>query len=269
MSDISEPTSYNQDDLEKQATFGAEAARNNSVVSTFRHDDKNIYINDVPIDKDEFVYAFGGTFQTGPHKVTDNFRKFGNPVPAGLAAFSTGTITLGLIQMHARGVQLPHVLIGAFLTISGLIEVISGIWCIVIDNTWAATVFLMFGGFWSSYGILLTPGFGIADAYGSETDEFNQAVALYFLSWALFSFLLWLCTLKSTWPMTILMFLVWLFVLLFTIGQFLGSVKVFKAGGFFCLMSGIVGFYNCFAGMANSDNSYFTIKPWYLPGAVH
>ncbi|GME79425.1 unnamed protein product [Ambrosiozyma monospora] len=61
------------------------------------------------------------------------------------------------------------------------------------------------------------------------------------------------------------MFCVWMFILLFCIGQFLGSVKVYKAGGFFCLMSGVFGMYNVYAGLADPTNSYFVVKPLPLP----
>lgn len=232
--------------------------------SSFRHDRDHIYINDVPISKHEFTQAFGGTLEVGPREKTRELIEYANPVPAGLAAFSASAISLGLVQMHARSVTLASTLLGAFLTTSGLVEIIVGVLCFVIGNTWACCTFLMFGGFWSSYSFVLMDVGSISTAY-ENSYEYNQSVAIFFLPWAMFSFFLWICTFKSTVALTSLMFLIWLFVLLFTIAQFIDSVKVFKAGGFFAILAGCFGFYNMLAGLVDNSNAYFTIKPIPLP----
>ncbi|CAI8493186.1 unnamed protein product [Pichia kudriavzevii] len=237
-------------------------------VSSFRHDKKNIYINDVPIDKNEFTKAFGGTFEVGSRKVTSAMRKFANPVPAGLAAFSASAISIGLVQMHARSVTAPNTLLGAFLTTSGVVELIVGILCFIVNNTWACCTFLMFGGFWSSYAFVLMNVGGIKEAYANDY-QYGQSVAIFFLPWSLFAFFLWICTFKSTLTLSALMFFIWFFVFLFTISQFIGSVKLFKAGGFFAILAGCLGFYNMQAGLMDKTNSYFTIHAIPLPQYKH
>lgn len=232
-----------------------------------RQDDNYIYIKNQRINKDDFLTAFGGHLNVSPRKETTQAKDFGDPVPAGLAAFSCTVISLGLVQMHARGITHANVLLGAMLTTSGLVELIVGVLCFIIGNGWACCTFLMFGGFWSSYACILMDMGSILSNY-SDMHEYEQGIALYFLPWAIFSFGLFACTWKSTWPLFSLMFCVWFFVLLFTIAQFIGSVKLFKAGGFFCLLSGVVGFYNMFAGLADDTNSYMVIKPWFMPHAV-
>lgn len=232
--------------------------------SSFRHDKENIYINDVAIPKKEFTQAFGGTLEVGPREKTTEMIEYGNPVPAGLGAFSASAMSLGLVQMHARGVTGANTLLGAFLTTAGLIEVIVGVLCFIVGNTWASCTFLMFGGFWSSYAFLLMDVGGIAASYATP-HEYAQSIALYFLPWSIFSFGLWLCTFKSTVALSALMFLVWLFVFLFTIAQFIDSVRVFKAGGFFAILAGVLGFYNMQAGLLDKSNAYFTFKPIPLP----
>ncbi|KAH3661412.1 hypothetical protein OGAPHI_006819 [Ogataea philodendri] len=256
-------------DIEKQITL--DAVQNNphkpSTGSGFRHDEHHIYINDQAIGKDEFMYAFGGSLNVGARKQTKNVEIFGDPVPAGLAAFSCSAFSLGFVQMRARHVHAPNVLLGAFLTTSGLVELIVGILCFIVGNTWACCTFLMFGGFWSSYSFLLMDVGGIQSAYSSDA-EYGQAVAFYFLPWALFSFGLFACTWRSTWSLSLLLFLIWFFILLFTIAQFISSVDTFRAGGVICWLSGVVGFYNMLAGLVDETNSYFVIKPMYLPNAV-
>lgn len=234
---------------------------------SFRHDRDNIYINEVPIDKKAFITAFGGALEVGARERTTEQKDYANPVPAGLAAFSASAMALGFVTMRARSVSHSNVLLVAFLTTSGLVELIVGILCFVIGNTWAACTFLMFGGFWSSYSFLLMNVGNIREAYPTLS-EYNQVVGFYFLPWCIFSFALWICTLKSTVSLTSLMFFIWFFILLLTIATFIGSVPVFKAGGFFCIFAAILGFYNMFAGLADTTNSYFVIKPILLPNAA-
>lgn len=234
---------------------------------SFRHDRDNIYINELPIDKKEFVTAFGGALEVGKRERTSEQRDYANPVPAGLAAFSASAISLGFMHMNARSVAHANVFLVAFLTTSGLVELIVGILCFIIGNTWAACTFLMFGGFWSSYSFLLMDVGSISEAFPTVW-EYNQAVGFYLLPWCLFSFSLWICTLKSTVPLTALMFFIWLFILLLTIATFVNSTTVFKAGGFFCIFAGLLGFYNMLAGLADTTNSYFVIRPMFLPNAA-
>lgn len=232
--------------------------------TSFRHDNDHIYINNVPISKHEFTNAFGGTFEVSAREKTRELKEYGNPVPAGLGAFAASALSLGLVQMHARSVTMANTLLGAFLTTSGLVEIIVGILCFIIGNTWASCTFLMFGGFWSSYSFVLMDVGNISTSYASEY-EFSQSIGIFFLPWVIFSFTIWLCTWRSTFALSLLIFLIFFFVLLFTIAQFIGSVKLFKAGGFFCILAGCVGFYNMLAGLADKTNSYFIVKPINLP----
>lgn len=260
--------SFNSD-LEKNNQISHDTSPNVThtlTQSSFRHDNENIYINDLQINKEEFTKAFGGTFEVAPRLKTRELQEYGNPVPAGLAAFSASAISLGLIQMHARSVQQANTLLGAFLTTSGLVEIIVGILCFVIGNTWACCTFLMFGGFWSSYAFVLINVGNISQSY-TNSFEYGQSIAIFFLPWSIFSFCLWICTLKSTVALSLLMFFIWLFVLLFTIAQFISSVELFKAGGFFCVLAGCFGFYNMLAGLADKTNTYFILKPILLPNS--
>ncbi len=252
---------------DQSADYPERVITNQSRATSFRYDKKNIYINEVPIPKDDFVYAFGGSLNVGKRVSTPQEKQYADPVPTGLAAFSCTVFPLGLILMHAGGVTVSNVLIGAFLTTSGLVDLIVGILCFIVGNTWACCTFLLFGGFWSSYALLLMDVGGVSASYPT-TAEYDKSIALFFLPWAIFTFCLWACTWKSTWPVFLLMFVVWIFILLLVIGQFIGSVKIFKAGGFFCFMAGVLGLYNMFAGLADESNSYFIMKPWFMPHAA-
>lgn len=242
--------------------------KTNTSGSSFRVDQENVYINEVPIprqDFQDFIYASGGALQSGYRPAPQ--RTFGNPVPAALFCFGIACFVLGLIDAGAGNVSNPSVLVGTCFFSSGLTLFICAIWCLIIENTWAATVLFGFGAFWASYACLLWDNFGIASSY-SDPQEYANAVGILFSSYVVFSFLLWICTFKSTIPMFILFFLVWFFILLLDIGVFTGNAKVTQAGGAFAFITGLSLFYNAFAGMADTSNSYFVITPWFMPGAA-
>ena len=56
-------------------------------------------------------------------------------------------------------------------------------WEIVLGNTYAYTVLLAFGLFYFGFGVIITPLFGVAEAYGgSDSPEYNNAVGFFVLS---------------------------------------------------------------------------------------
>lgn len=56
-------------------------------------------------------------------------------------------------------------------------------WEIVLGNTYAYTVLLAFGLFYFGFGVIITPLFGVAEAYGgTDSPEYNNAVGFFVLS---------------------------------------------------------------------------------------
>ena len=49
-----------------------------------------------------------------------------------------------------------------------------------IGNTFGATALASYGGFWVSYSIILTPSFGVADAYATVA-EYNHAMGCFLM----------------------------------------------------------------------------------------
>lgn len=91
--------------------------------------------------------------------------------------------------------------------------------------------------------------------------------------WFIFTFLLILCTLKSTFVFCGIFVAVDIAFLLLGIGYIHrnGSAEpnkpVIKAGGFFALLAAFQSWYVCLAGLANSSNSFFTVPVFHMPWA--
>src|ERR1051325_6205376 len=71
-------------------------------------------------------------------------------------------------------------------------------WEFKVGNTFGATGFSAFGGFWASLGVIYIPGFGIQDAYKDSPDQFHNALAVYCMAWLVFTFIFTLACLRTS-----------------------------------------------------------------------
>ena len=137
-----------------------------------------------------------------------------------------------------------------------------------VGNTFGATALSSYGGFWLSFAIVLTPGgFDIAAAYatkdattgeatGAGVDDFTNAFGFFLMGWFIFTFILLLCTLRSTVAFFFLFFFLDMAFLLLAIGYLQatdGAPKksVIKGGGYFGLFAAFMAWYNALAGIAD------------------
>jgi len=214
--------------------------------------------------------AFGGEFQPGLYKPPT--RGFANPAPLGLSAFALTTFILSLINMHTRGVAAPNIVVASAYGYGGLVQLLAGMWEMAVGNTFGATALASYGGFWISFAITLTPGgFEIVSSLGGEDTTFYDSFGFYLMGWFIFTFLLLICTLRSTVAFFSLFFWLDLTFLLLGIGYLHRDaanqprVPVIKAGGFFGLLAAFTAWYNALAGIADRSNSFFLIPVAHFP----
>ncbi|KAL1979244.1 hypothetical protein VTN96DRAFT_6407 [Rasamsonia emersonii] len=212
--------------------------------------------------------AFGGEFQPGLYRPVSE-RKFANPAPLGLSAFALTTFVLGCINMGTRNIKEPSLVIGPAFGYGGLVQLLAGMWEMAVGNTFGATALSSYGGFWIAVGIILTPGgFNIAQSLSEE--EFLNSFGLFLMGWFIFTFVLLLCTLKSTVAFFSLFFSLDLAFLLLGISYLrhdgaAPNAPVMKAGGFFALLAAFLAWYNALAGIADTSNSFFIIPVAHFP----
>ena len=223
-----------------------------------------IHLGNQAFSKKDLFNAFAGDLQPGLHATPH--RPMGNPVPMGLTSFCICCFVVSLVNAQARGVTNAKVIAACALFFAGVVETVCGLWCLVIENTFAATALGSFGGFWMGYAGLLIDAFGITSSY-STTEELGNAIGFYLTAWTIFAFLMWLCTFKATWPFFILFLLIWVFLMCLAIGNFNSNTTATKAGGVLGLLATFVGFFIVYAGVADSSNSYIVIPPTPMPNA--
>ncbi|CAG8960065.1 hypothetical protein HYFRA_00010543 [Hymenoscyphus fraxineus] len=220
--------------------------------------------------------AFAGYLEPGLY--TPKKTKLGNPAPLGLSAFALTTFVLSLINLQTRGVTTQNLVVAVAFGYGGLVQLLAGMWEIAAGNTFGATALASYGGFWISFAILLTPGgFQIAEAYAGQGNKLELAIGFYLMGWFIFTFLLWLLTLRSTVVFSALFFFLWLAFLMLGIAHLVTpnptsptaaavpNVPLTKAGGLFGLLAAFLAWYVAFAGIADASNSFFTVPVWHFP----
>lgn len=210
----------------------------------------------------ELMNAFGGTLNPGLAPYPSH--QIANPSPLGLCGFAMTTFCLSMYNAQAMGIKLPNVVLGLACFYGGFAQFAAGVWEGVVGNTFAFCALTSYGGFWLSYAAINLPAFGIAKAY-EGTEQMTNAVGFFLIGWAIFTFMLTLCTLKSTVAFFSLFFFLTLTFLLLAGGEFSGHVGVTRAGGVIGVITAFIAFYNAFAGVATRHNSYFTARALPIP----
>lgn len=225
-------------------------------------DGNYVYLGNKKFAKDDLIQAFGGTLNPGLAAPTAH--KFANPAPLGLSAFALSTFVLSLINAGAMGVSNDSVVVGLAMFYGGLVQLLTGMWEMALENTFGALALGSFGGFWLSFGAISIPWFNIAASYDDPV-ELDNAVGFYLIGWSIFTFMLTLCTMKSTLAFFSLFFLLAVTFLLLGIGKLGKSHGSTVAGGVVGVIVAFIAWYNAYAGLANKQNSYVRVHALQLP----
>jgi len=189
-------------------------------------------------------------------------RRFANPAPLGLSAFAATTFVLSLINVNARGVTVPNLIVGLALGYGGLVQLLAGMWEFAAGNTFGATAFSSYGGFWLSFAAIYIPNSGILAAY-TDTPEhlamLDNAVGFYLAAWFIFTFIMLIASLRSSIGLISVFFFLDITFILLMAGNFSGKANVLKAGGGFGIVTAFCAWYVALAGLLTPDTSFFVI----------
>jgi succinate-acetate transporter protein len=182
-----------------------------------------------------------------------------NPAPLGLAAFALTTFVLSANNAGLYPLAGISIVVGLALFYGGLCQLLAGLQEFRNGNTFGATAFCSYGGFWLAVGVILTPAFGVKVTVPAVATGFGY----FFLGWAIFTGLMFLGTLRSNLAlMAVFGFLFLTFVAL-TIG-WLGGVNAtwIQIGGWLGIITAIIAWYTAIAGVLASSKSAFTLPVW-------
>lgn len=172
------------------------AAINNARTGDIESQDlSNVSRKDSETYQSTVLPASAVDFDPEPHKRL--FRQFANPAPLGLCGFALTTFVLSLVNVRARSVLTPNIVIGlgnytfcfvnVALAYGGLAQFCAGMWEFAAGNTFGALAFSSYGAFWISFACIFIPFFNVAGAY-TNPDELFAALGHYLICMHLESF---------------------------------------------------------------------------------
>ncbi|KAJ2893780.1 hypothetical protein IWW38_002766 [Coemansia aciculifera] len=189
-------------------------------------------------------------------------RKFGNPAPLGLSAFALTTFALSL---HNGGIgqklgSPPNVVVGLAFFYGGLCQLLAGMWEFACGNTFGATAFSSYAGFWMAWGAILRPDYGILDALSAAgPTATNHALGIFLLGWVIMTFIFFLATLRTNLGMCLLFAFLDITFILLCAGAWTAKVHVTQAGGYFGMFTALIAWYIAASELIGHHNSYFAL----------
>lgn len=133
-------------------------------------------------------------------------------------------------------------------------------WEFKTGNTFGATAFSSYGGFWLSYGMIFIPGAGILDAYADEDEVvWRKSLGIYLLSWAIFTGIMLISSHRSSVGLMSMFFFLFITFVLLAASEYNNSITIKIAGGSFGVITALVAWYNALSGLLTRDSSYFLL----------
>jgi uncharacterized protein len=187
-------------------------------------------------------------------------RFIAEPAALGLAAFALSTMVLSIIDVGIlSNADLP-VALGLALAYGGLVQLLAGMWAFVKNDTFAAVALSSYGGFWISFWALNT--FFLPKI---PADHQAGALALYLFSWGVFTFYMWIISMRVSKAVMAVFLTLWPAYVLLGLGKALDSTLLFHLGGAFGIATAACAWYASFALTANTT----TRRSWLPLGEVH
>jgi succinate-acetate transporter protein len=172
--------------------------------------------------------------------------KEANPAPLGLAGFALTTFVLSLTNMGVIGGSSVQVVVALALGYGGLAQFCAGMWEFKNGNTFGATAFSSYGAFWFSYAFFVWFFAG-----NLKPEDAAGAVGTFLLAWGIFTFYMWIATLKLARTVMIVFLLLWITFLLLAIAEYAGNGTIKQVGGFMGLLTAIAAWYASARGVIN------------------
>ncbi|EDK46623.1 hypothetical protein LELG_04804 [Lodderomyces elongisporus NRRL YB-4239] len=231
--------------------------------TTLMSDAEHTVINNQRLLKRDLQQPSAGEFNPGYS--TWPTRQIGNSAAIGLACFALTAFIVGLYLAKAMGITIPNVVVAPAIFYGGIAQFLAGVCELIKGNTFAGTAFVSYGSFWLSFGAIYINNFGIAQAYESHPEQFNNAVGFFLLGWGIFTFMLLLVVLKLTWPFIGLFISLDFAFFMLAAGFMTDSFRVRRGGGILIVISAIFGWYSCFSGVSTVHNSYLVLPTGTVP----
>lgn len=177
----------------------------------------------------------------GPVEVID---KSSNPAPLGLMGFGMTTV---LLNMHNAGwFPMDTMILAMGLFYGGLAQVIAGIMEWKKGNTFGTTAFTSYGLFWLTLVFLL-----LMPKFGWWTASSNKSLIAYFFMWGLFTFYMFIGTLRVNRALQVVFGTLTILFWLLALRDYTGSATIATITGYEGILCGFTAIYAAAAQVLN------------------
>jgi succinate-acetate transporter protein len=178
-----------------------------------------------------------------------------DPLPLGIGAFALTTLVLSVVNAGLVPGTVEPVVYGLALAYGGIAQLAAGMWEFAKGNTFGATAFASYGGFWISFWWLT----GHTDLSGAGSDA-AKGIGLYLVAWGIFTLYMTVAATRVNVAVLTVLVLLTITYFLLAVGEFTGAVTWTHLGGYFGIATAVAAWYTSFAGV-----TAFTFKKQILP----
>jgi uncharacterized protein len=182
-------------------------------------------------------------------------RGMANPGPWAVTAFASTSFMLGMFQTGLLNAKGTPIVLPATFFFGGLVQIIVAIMEFTRGNLFAGAVFGTYGPFWVMFG-----AFETLYATSVPAAQLSSATSLFLAVFAVITFYLAIASLRTDLVLTVIIWLIFVGLVLLSIGAGASSGNVTKAGGWVVLVFAVLAWY-----YAASDITEFTFGRKLLP----
>ena len=167
-----------------------------------------------------------------------------NPAPLGLLGFGMTTVLLNLA--NAGIFPLGSMILAMGIFYGGIAQIFAGWMEWKKGNTFGTVAFTSYGLFWETLVFLIVlPKLGWSDAAA------QGGMVAYLFMWGLFTFVLWIATLKHNRALQVVFFTLFILFWLLALGEYTGNVAITRLAGWEGILCGLSAMYLAFAQVLN------------------
>ena len=163
--------------------------------------------------------------------------KFANPAPLGLFGFAVTTWMLSMFNVKWFGLDTFPLMMSTAFCFGGAAQFIAGILEYPRGNTFGFVAFCSYGCFWFAFALFLM----VFGGKGPLT-----YLGAWLVVWAVFTFFMWIATLKLPKPNTVLQLVfltLWIAFLLLGLSHLLNMDVLHTTGGYIGMATAVLAFY--------------------------
>ena len=168
-----------------------------------------------------------------------------NPAPLGLMGFGMTTV---LLNIHNVGfITLGSMILAMGIFYGGFAQIIAGVLEFRKGNTFGVTAFSSYGLFWLSFVALVIIPKLITNIDAPD----STALAAYLFMWGLFTFMMFISTLKKNMALQFVFISLTILFWLLALGDFTGNATIIIIAGYEGIICGLSAIYLAMAEVIN------------------